>query len=298
MEQRRTRKLGDILVSNIKKRLKITSFCFWHRICRSFFISLNIMIRKILFTVALFIASFSFSQQETPVFKDGEWLRFKMSYSGFLKAGEAEISLKEKFFNGKKVFHATGKGKTTSVISWFFKVRDRYESFFDVKKGTPYKFIRDVNEGGHKIRRDIAFKNSKAYIKDFISKEDTVKKAVNVHDMISTFYYLRSYDTSKMKKGDEIAINMFFDSSTYPFKMRYLGTEMLNTKFGKVKTQIFRPIVKAGRVFKEQESVTVWVTADANKIPIYIKASLAVGSLRASLDAYKGLANPFEIVFD
>ena len=55
---------------------------------------------------------------------------------------------------------------------------------------------------------------------------------------------------------------------------------------------------KSGRVFKAKESVTVWITADDNKIPIKMKASLAVGSLRAELEAYKGLANPFEIIFD
>ena len=50
-------------------------------------------------------------------------------------------------------------------------------------------------------------------------------------------------------------------------------------------------------MFEAKESVTVWITADDNKIPIKMKASLAVGSLRAELEAYKGLANPFEIVF-
>jgi len=60
---------------------------------------------------------------------------------------------------------------------------------------------------------------------------------------------------------------------------------------------MFRPIVQAGRVFKEKESITVWVSDDKNKIPLRIKASLAVGSLRADLDVYKGLANPFPIIF-
>ena len=39
----------------------------------------------------------------------------------------------------------------------------------------------------------------------------------------------------------------------------------------------------AGRVFKEEESLTLWVSADKNKIPLKIKADLAVGSLRADL---------------
>ncbi|XKW98485.1 DUF3108 domain-containing protein [Tenacibaculum maritimum] len=93
-------------------------------------------------------------------------------------------------------------------------------------------------------------------------------------------------------------VNMFFDEKTHPFKLKYLGSEVLKTKFGKIKTQKFRPLVQAGRVFKAKESVTIWITADDNKIPIKMKASLSVGSLRAELDAYKGLANPFPIIYD
>jgi hypothetical protein len=52
-------------------------------------------------------------------------------------------------------------------------------------------------------------------------------------------------------------------------------------------------MVQSGRIFKAQESVTLWITDDANKIPIKMKADLAVGSLRAELEQYKGLANPF-----
>jgi hypothetical protein len=75
--------------------------------------------------------------------------------------------------------------------------------------------------------------------------------------------------------------------------LRFLGREVLNTKFGKINTLIFRPMVQSGRIFKAQESVTLWITDDANKIPIKMKADLAVGSLRAELEQYKGLANPF-----
>jgi hypothetical protein len=91
---------------------------------------------------------------------------------------------------------------------------------------------------------------------------------------------------------------MFLDSQVYPFKLRFLGTEILKTSFGKIKTLKFRPMVQAGRVFKANESVTIWITADDNKIPIKLKASLSVGSLRAELDAYKGLANSFKIIYD
>ena len=96
---------------------------------------------------------------------------------------------------------------------------------------------------------------------------------------------------------DEIELKLFFDQEINTFKLQFLGKEIIKTKFGKVKAIALRPLVQAGRVFKEQESVTVWVSDDGNKVPLLIKASLAVGSLRADLDAFKGLVHPFNIIF-
>jgi hypothetical protein len=259
------------------------------------------MKRKILIVYLLFASCALFAQEKKRIpYKSGEWLEYKMSYSGFFKAGTATLELKETMLDGKKVYHAKGYGKTTGFISWFFKVKDTYESYFDTAQPKPYLFKRDVYEGGHIIKRNISFDYEKdtATIEDF--KYKTIKKMpfANVQDMISAFYYLRNVDIDTIKVGDEIKLNMFFDSKSYPFKLRFLGTEVIKTKFGKIKTLKMRPIVQSGRVFKESESVTIWVTADDNKIPIKLKASLAVGSLRAELKRYKGLANSFKIIFD
>ncbi|HEU0125774.1 MAG TPA: DUF3108 domain-containing protein, partial [Flavobacterium sp.] len=45
----------------------------------------------------------------------------------------------------------------------------------------------------------------------------------------------------------------------------------------------------------EKESLTLWITDDVNKVPIRIKADLAVGSLKADLDEYKGLKSPLKV---
>ena len=253
----------------------------------------------IVFFTILFSITIS-SQEKKQVFKDGEWLRFKMSYSGFLKAGNATLSVNKDTLNGKEVFHVTGKGWTTGIIKWFFKVNDDYQSYIDIDTGKPYLFKRKIDEGGHRKNQNTTFnyKNNTALVQDFKNQTDTIIPIGNVQDMMSSFYYLRNYDVSSMKPGEEIALDMFMDSQIYPFKLRFLGTEIIKTRFGKIKTLRFRPLVQAGRVFKENESVTIWITADDNKIPIKLKANLSVGSLRAELDAYKGLANSFEIIYD
>ncbi|PQJ69686.1 DUF3108 domain-containing protein [Polaribacter butkevichii] len=245
--------------------------------------------------LTLFFLTITNSQEKSVAFKSGELLRYKMSYSGFLRAGTAVLEVKEKVLNGKKVFYTKGTGWTSGMIKWFFSVDDKYESYFDRDSVKPYLFKRKIDEGGYKKHRITRFNydSNKAYVQDFTMQKDTSVSFSNVQDILSSFYYLRNKDVKNMNKGEEIAIDMFLDSQVYPFKLRFIGRETLRTKFGKIKTLIFRPLVQSGRVFKAQESVTLWITDDANKIPIKMKADLAVGSLRAELESYNGLANPF-----
>ena len=258
---------------------------------------------KHLFTIILLFVGFHApSSQKESAFQEGEWFKFEMSYSGFLKAGNATLTLKDTTLDGKQVYHVVGKGWTTGAIKWFFKVKDRYESYFDKETGAPYKFIRKIDEGGHTkdIEIDFDHKARKATVNNKKKKQvETFTTEKDVQDMVSMYYYLRnSIDIDNLKHGDEIQTNMFFDQENFGFKLKYLGRETIKTEFGKVKTLKFRPYVMAGRVFKEEESLTLWVSDDKNKIPLKIKADLAVGSLRADLVAFKGLKHSFNIEFD
>lgn len=257
--------------------------------------------KKILLVLTMFAIVHFSSAQEKYAFQDGEWFKFKMSYSGFLKAGNATLEVKNSRLNGREVYHIVGKGWTTGLIKAFFKVKDRYETYVDKTTGLPYRFIRKIDEGGYTKDIEIEFDHgaSKAYVnnkKD--NKETTFDIEQNVQDMVSAFYYLRNnYKSETIKEGDIVSLNMFFDEENYNFKLKFLGREDLSTDFGTIKTLKFRPYVMAGRVFKEQESLTLWVSADDNKIPLRIKADLAVGSLRADLEAFKGLKHSFKVQF-
>ncbi len=255
--------------------------------------------KRILLIILLISTTVSFTQEKNIVFKEGEWLKYRMHY-GLINAGYTTVNVKGAKKDNREAFHIIAKGWTTGVTRWFFKVKDNYQTWFYKDNLKPYHFRRRVNEGGHIISRDIYFDQEEktAFIKDHKKNKEKTVTADNVQDMISAFYYLRNQDISDLKVGDELSLDMFFDYETFGFKMRYLGEDLLKTKFGKIKCLRFRPLVQSGRVFKAEESLTVWITADKNKIPIRIKADLAVGSLKADLDQFKGLANPFNIIFD
>ena len=250
------------------------------------------------FTLLLILfATVSFDSRKEDSYDVGEWFKFRIHY-GFVNAGYATLEVKDATINKKKSFHVIGKGYTTGMSRFFFKVDDLYESYIDKETGNPYQFVRKINEGGYTKNQEGFFNQStnRVLVKDY--KYNTEKALIipkNTQDILSTFYYLRNHPyIDKLKVGESIAIDMFFDDETTKFKLKFIGRENINTKFGDVQSMVFRPLVQSGRVFKEQESLTVWISDDNNKIPLRIKASLAVGSIKADIDSYRGLKNPFK----
>ena len=252
--------------------------------------------KKLILLLVLLI-SLSFDTPQEDAYTTGEWFKLRIHY-GFVNAGYATLEVKDASLNSKKTHHIIGKGYTVGMSRFFFKVDDLYETYIDNETRNPYQFVRKINEGGYTKNQE-GFINQNANrvtVKDYKNKtEKTFSIPKNTQDILSTFYYLRNHpNIDKLNVGESIAIDMFFDDETTKFRLKFIGRENISTKFGVVPAMIFRPLVQSGRVFKEQESVTVWISDDDNKLPLRVKASLAVGSIKADLDAYKGLKGAFK----
>lgn len=252
--------------------------------------------KRLLIFILCIITYSAFAQQRA--YQEGEWFKFRVHY-GFVTAGYATLEVIDEVLDGREVFHVKGYGKTVGLSRAFFKVEDDYQSYIDKETDLPKRFIRDIDEGGHTkdIQIDFDHANGKALVNNKKHKtKEWVDFPKDAQDMVSAFYYLRNrLDVSKIKEGETFDMNMFFDKENYRFRLKFLGREVIRTKFGKVPSLKFRPYVQSGRVFKEKESLTVWVSDDDNRMPLLIKADLAVGSLKASLTEFKGLKNSFRI---
>jgi len=232
-------------------------------------------------------------------FTKGEFLRYDVSY-GFFDAAKAtlEVKPKSKEINGRKTMHIVGKGQSTGALRWFFKVNDHYETYIDEEAILPWKFVRHVREGGYKLDRNIDFDH---YSNEaIVFEKDTKNYAVkpNTQDLLSAFYYARTLDLQNAKMNQEFVINTFFDMEMYPLKIKFLGREEVETKLGEFNCLKFRPMVEKGRVFKEEEDMTLWISDDNNKVPIRLKANLLVGSIKMDLVEHKNLSESLNQVKD
>lgn len=226
---------------------------------------------------------------QNKAFKKGELLKYRIHY-GFIDAGEATIEIKEEEHNigGKNAFHVLGLGYSKNTFDWFFRVRDRYETYIDPEAMAPLVFIRRVDEGGYIINQNMVFNHEKKKV-DSDGKIFDIPE--NVQDMISAFYYARCIDFSNAKTGDIFTIPSFVDNEYFPLQIKFVGRESIKSDIGKIKCLKFRPVLQKGRIFKNEEDLKVWISDDGNRIPIRAQADILFGSLKIDLSDYKGLAN-------
>lgn len=226
-------------------------------------------------------------------FREGEKLTFRVYYNmGFvwINAGNADFSTTLEDVGGHKAYHITADGKTAKSYEWFYKVRDRYETFIDKETMLPTRFVRDVNEGGFKINQDVAFDHKKARAVS-AGKTYTIPKCTQ--DVLSAIYFARNIDYSKYKAGDKIPFNMFLDDKVYSLYIKYMGKEKIKTKMGTFNALKIVPLLIEGTIFKGGEKMTVWVSDDENHLPLRIDSPILVGSIKVDLMEYSNLRSAF-----
>ena len=234
--------------------------------------------------------------QELP-FKASEELDFLVYYDapliGKLYAGKAslEVDKSDEKINGQSVYHAIGRGYSTGSFDFFFKVRDRFESWFDISDLRSYKFMRRTSEGGYIVEDDVRFDYKKGIA---ISRKTEKNIGVRVQDLISVFYFARTLDISQLKIGESFPIDFYLDDSLYTSVIIYEGKEIVETRLGKFRTMKFKPMVVEGEVFDNPYPMFLWVTDDKNRIPILIKSEVIVGSVKAELYKFKNLKYPLD----
>ncbi len=233
---------------------------------------------------------------ENRTFMPGEKIVYRLYYNWnfvWIPAGEVVFRVAD---NGGQ-YHISADGRTYSSYEWFYKIRDKYDTFLDKETLLPVVSEKELKEGSYTLYDKTVFHQNKgkAVSTRGRTKSDvkTEEYAIDqcVHDMLSIVYYSRNLDFNQMKAGQQFPIKIFMDTETYPLNVRYLGKEEEKKikGLGKFNTIRFSPQVVAGEIFKDDDQMQIWVTDDANRVPLLIESPISVGSVKAVLQEYDGL---------
>jgi hypothetical protein len=223
-------------------------------------------------------------------FTFGERLSYRVHY-GVLNGGNAyfEVADQPIMVNDRQTYYIKAYGKSTGLVDMMFKVKDEFESYMDVEALVPWKATKKVKEGNYTDSDFIVFDHRRRVAS---SRIGNITIPEGTKDIISSIYYARSLDMTNAQAGDIFPVTFYLDQQNYEFRFKFLGRETIEVDAGKFKALKIRPQVIKGRVFKDSDAITMWVTDDENKIPLLVKTDIWVGSLKMEISDMKGIKNP------
>jgi hypothetical protein len=249
--------------------------------------------------ILLFLLAPFFSIGQESAYLPGEKVDYAIHY-GVVQGGIASLELKTDTFKGKEVWHSVFTGKTTGMADALFRVKDIYESYIEPESELPVLSIRNIQEGKYTKYNEVIFdhytRTDSAILTSDLTGIHITEKGI--HDILSCFYYLRNHHLPgyvDLKKGDMITITTWFTDELYPIRLRYLGTDEIKTKIGRIKCLKFNPVTEVGRLFKTEDDMTFWFSADGNYLPVRVRFDIFVGAFVAEIVSYEGLKYPLEI---
>jgi hypothetical protein len=257
------------------------------------------MRKLLLVATAVFLSFSSFGQElpfvKDPAFKPGEILTYKLKY-GFITAAEGTLKVLDADlkFDGKPTYRLSVDGQTSGTFDVFYKIRDHYDSYIDKLDLKPYFYQENIREGGY--RRTDKARFSQEEKKVVATKGTFSTPTTQTFDLVSSYYFARSLDVSKMKNGDFVTLSYFLGDEVNKLEIQFLGKEVIKTKFGKIRCLKFSPSIKPGRIFRKDSKLYLWVSDDVNRVPLKAEVEILVGSVVMEIKSTAGLQRPLEII--
>jgi hypothetical protein len=254
---------------------------------------------KIQFLFLLLIScSTAFSQVlqnvQEPVFKAGENLSYRLRY-GFIIAAEASIKVfeTETKFDNRPVFHLLAEGRTAGSFNVFYKVKNRYDSYIDKETLRPYLYTENIREANYRRTDKVRFYQDE---KKLVSNKGTFKGNGQTFDVVSAYFFARSLDISTLKQGDKFNMDYFLGDGISKLEVQFVGRERIKTALGTFNCIKFSPSIQPGRIFRKDSKLYLWITDDANRIPVKAHVEILVGAVTLELKAADGLKYPLGLV--
>lgn len=236
--------------------------------------------------VPLFASEISRDRAESTNFAygPGERLVYKLSYLG-VPAGSAVMEvLKKSSVRGRSVYPVLSTVKSNKFVSVFYPVRDRIETFIDVKGGYSHRIEVKQRQGRKKRDKVIDFDQVRHRATQFKNdKIETFQIPPKVQDSLSSLYHFRSQATFEV--GKSTFIDVHESNKNWELEIKVLNRETITTALGTFNTFKVKAYVRYEGIFMDKGDVTLWLTDDERRIPVLIKTKIKIGSITAVLES-------------
>lgn len=164
----------------------------------------------------------------------------------------------------------------------FYKSRNILQSWTGTEDLISRRFHQDLVENGKPRKRYFEiFPDSLFYTQE--NRVGTKPTVSNPLDDAAFFYFLR---TLPLEVGKTYTYERYFKKDRNPVKITVVKREKMEMPDGsKATCMILNPVVGEDGLFAPRAKAMLWITDDARRIPVQIKAKLPFGAVTLQLES-------------
>jgi hypothetical protein len=222
-------------------------------------------------------------------FNVGEKIAYQVSWE-MVPAGSVTLEVKEDtVLQGRAVRHFVLTARSNRFVDYFYKVRDRYDSYTD--KGFTRSILYKKRQAG-KEDKDVVvvfdWDTHQATYSNHGGKRDPIDIPAHTFDPLASFYKLRMLDLALFdeKKADMETAALFFPVTDgrkfFLQKGEIIRKEKITLNRKAHDCYVLVPHVNHfSGVFEKSKdpTVKVWLSADQRQIPLRITIKVFIGSV-------------------
>ncbi len=203
-----------------------------------------------------------------------------------LPVGHGWIEVKEIVeLEGRRAYHIEAQGRSNELLSTFYPIHDIVHSYLDVETLQPLRFEKHQREGHYRAEEVVTFDHGarRATYRSLLNQSvKEIELPADVQDLISALYWLRN---QPLRFDETLTLNLYTDEKIYrteldvraPFLLELLKRGTFRCFEVEPRASFKGLLVKRGRLW-------AYVTADAHRLPLLVKATTPWGQMTAVLD--------------
>jgi hypothetical protein len=226
--------------------------------------------------------------ERTVPFQAGETLSYDVSWSAYLTAGTATVSVREKRASlGSTAYYIVAEGQPISWLSRIYAVYYKADTLLDVYTLLPQRGSLFSREGGRTQLEVTSFDHAARKGRYEVQAEKVERRDLDIppqtQDPLSALYFVR---TLAMKPGTHAAIPVTNNGEAFTLRVTVHDRETVRTGLGPVAAWKVLPVIvdDKGRAGSTRE-LSIWLSDDHRRLPVRLRAELPVGSFDLTLRA-------------
>lgn len=223
--------------------------------------------------------------ERTVPFRAGEVLTYDVSWSSYVTAGTATVTVREKRPSfGSTAYYIVAEGRPTPLLSKLYTLYYKADTLLDAFSLLPQRGSIYSEEGKDRRTKTISFNQGARTAVYEVQTATKVRKDLALppytQDALSAIYVLRAIP---LKPGGSITIPVSDSGKTYKVTVTVGRQEPVRTGLGTLSAWKISPRIVDDKGKPNPRPMAMWVSDDARRLPVKLQADLAVGSFQLTL---------------